>query len=161
MTWQLTPQPKQLVSRHFDATAEQWRDLYGRGDVYARIYQQRRDVVLKLVDKLAIPEGSRVLEVGCGPGVTSIELARRGYSVYALDVAPAMIELTRKLASASGMSVRCLLGDVRHLPFSGRAFRLVLAAGVTEWLEDLEPAIEQLALVVAPRGISACSTCGS
>ncbi|MGI8992318.1 MAG: class I SAM-dependent methyltransferase [Bryobacteraceae bacterium] len=143
---------QQLVSRHFHRTADEWRDIYDRDDVYARIYQQRRDLILHLADALALPERANVLEVGCGPGVISVALARRGYSVYALDVAPAMLELTRKLASKSGEIVRGLLGDVRHLPFSTGAFRLVLAVGVTEWLEKLEPAIDQLARVVAPGG---------
>ena len=141
-----------LTADHFDATAAQWRDLYSRKDVYARMYQHRRDVVMGFVDSLALPCGESVLEVGCGPGLTAVELARRGYSVDALDAAPAMIELTKKLASESGVSLKSVVGDVCGLPFADRAFPLVLAVGVTEWVDALEPAISELARVVAPNG---------
>lgn len=140
------------IANYFHTTAMDWRDLYGRKDVFAWIYQYRRDVVWKIVDSLSLPARERMLEVGCGPGLTAIELARRGYSVDALDVAPAMIELTRRLASESGVSVRTLLGDVCRLPFPDGTFRLVLAVGVTEWIYPLAPAIDELARVVAPGG---------
>ncbi len=148
----MTESSQRLVSHHFQATADAWRDLYDRQDVYARMYQNRRDAVLKFVDSLPLPQGARILEAGCGPGVTSVELARRGFAVHALDFAPAMIRLTRKLAFESGASVRLLLGDVTHLPFPDHAFTLALAIGVTEWVKNLEPIFAQLARVVAPGG---------
>ncbi|MGI9070781.1 MAG: class I SAM-dependent methyltransferase [Bryobacteraceae bacterium] len=142
----------QTIGDYFDGTAAQWRDLYVRQDVYAYMYQQRRDVVLEFVDRLKLPAKTRVLEVGCGPGVTTVELARRGYSVDALDVAPAMIAFTQRLAFESGVNVRCLVGDVLRLPVSDDAFALVIAVGVTEWGADLQRAIDQLARVVARGG---------
>jgi len=142
----------QAVADYFDRTAAAWRDVYGSKGVYAYMYQERRDIVLKFVDRLKLTANTKVLEVGCGPGVTTVELARRGYSVNALDFAPVMIAFTQRLASESGVSVRCLVGDVCSLPFPDYTFPLVLAAGVTEWVADLEGAIDQLARVVAPEG---------
>lgn len=143
---------QRLVTKHFQATAKEWLRLYSRKDVYAWMYQYRRDVVLQLVDSLGLPARERLLEVGCGPGLVAVELARQGYSVYGIDVAPAMIELTRQLAAESGVAVQTLVSDVCGMPFPDRTFRLVLAVGVTEWINPLEPAINELARAVAPGG---------
>lgn len=143
---------QRLVAQHFHTTATQWQDLYTRKDVYAWMYQHRRDVVLRLVASICLPTREKVLEVGCGPGLTAIELARQGYAVTAVDVAPAMIELTLKLAVDSNVSVGTVVGDICALPFADSAFGLVLAVGVTEWMDRLEPVITELARVVAPGG---------
>ncbi|MDQ2947964.1 MAG: class I SAM-dependent methyltransferase [Acidobacteriota bacterium] len=143
---------QKLTADHFNANAPQWRDLYTRTDVYARMYQHRRDIVLKFVDSLPLSGGESALEVGCGPGLTTVALRRRGYAVIALDAAPAMIKLTQQLASESGVTVGTVVGDTCGLPFVDRAFKLVVAVGVTEWVGDLEVAIGELARVVAADG---------
>ncbi len=149
---------QQIVGPHFEATADDWRDLYDREDIYARIYQFRRHAVLQWVDSLSLPAGTRVLEVGCGPGLTAVELARRGYEVTAVDIAPAMIAMTRKLAVQHRVDVRGLVGDILGLPFPDETFHLVLSMGVLEWIPALESAIEGLARVLAPDGRVVVST---
>ena len=145
-------QMQQLVGPHFEATADNWRELYDREDIYARLYQFRRHAVLQWVDSLALGAGTGVLEVGCGPGLTAVELARRGHSVTAVDIAPAMIGMTRKLASQKGVSVRSLVGDIFSLPFPNDTFPLVLSIGVVEWVPAPDVAIDRLAQVLAPAG---------
>lgn len=143
---------QRLVGPHFEATADDWREIYDREDVYARIYQFRRHAVLQWVDSLALPAGTGVLEVGCGPGLTAVELARRGHLITAVDIAPAMIALTRKLAADKGVSVKGLVGDIFDLPFADGTFPLALSMGVLEWLPGFEAAIAQLARALAPGG---------
>ena len=53
------------------------------------------DFVLSCID---LPEGGRLLDVGCGPGRHSIELAKRGYEVVGIDPSPAMIEAAQERA---------------------------------------------------------------
>lgn len=57
-----------------------------------------------LLQQMELPSGSRILDIGCGFGRHSIELARRGYQVTGLDPATAMISAARhKAAKASVM----------------------------------------------------------
>lgn len=59
------------------------------------------------LEALNLPEGARVLDVGCGPGWTSAFLARMGYRVTGFDLAPDMITLAQKRALREGVSAQC------------------------------------------------------
>ena len=48
--------------------------------------------------ELVLPDGARLLDVGCGFGRHAIELARRGYDVVGIDPAPAMIAAAKENA---------------------------------------------------------------
>ena len=58
-----------------------------------------------LVDALPLAPGARVLDVGCGFGRHSVELARRNYHVLGIDPAAAMIRAARQNAQEAGLDV--------------------------------------------------------
>lgn len=62
------------------------------------------------------PQDTRILEVGCGPGYMSLELARNQYQVTGLDLSSACLELARELSQkdphrASKDNLRYLMGN--------------------------------------------------
>src|SRR2546429_9896156 len=69
------------IDVHFDRSSAYWTDIYEYEDVDGTIYRERRAVVLALAQKLGLPAESRILEVGCGSGLTSVELAHEGYRI--------------------------------------------------------------------------------
>lgn len=142
------------LDTYFDSAAGYWSDVYRRQDVNGAIYQERRRRVLEFCERLDLPPGSSVLEIGCGAGFTSVTLALRGYHVHAADTVPAMLKLARQHASEAGVGhrIRMLLADTHHLPFGDESFRLVLAIGVIPWLPSAAPAIREMARVLAPGG---------
>ena len=143
-----------FVREYFESEASFWRAIYARKDVYAVIYQDRQAVVLLQVDRLALPTGARILDVGCGAGLTSVSLARRGFVVDAVDVASAMLDQTGRLAKDCGVAknVRTSKGDVRHLPFPDGTFNLVVALGVLPWIKPFEVPIREMARVLRGGG---------
>jgi SAM-dependent methyltransferase len=142
------------VRTYFETEASFWRSIYAREDVYAVIYQDRHAAVLLQVERLALPTGARVLDIGCGAGVTSVSLAQRGFSVDAVDVAPAMLDQTRRLAHDAGVAqnLRTSEGDVRHLPFPDGTFQLVVALGVLPWISPLDGPIREMTRVLRTGG---------
>ncbi|NJN84041.1 MAG: class I SAM-dependent methyltransferase [Caldilineaceae bacterium] len=58
-----------------------------------------------VITRLQLPDRARILDVGCGFGRHSIELARRGFAVTAIDPAPAMVAAAHERAKAAGVSV--------------------------------------------------------
>ncbi|HYQ86399.1 MAG TPA: methyltransferase domain-containing protein [Bacteroidota bacterium] len=151
---QLMRSEQDRVNELFDEGSSYWNDLYSHRDVFGVIHQQRRDVALSFVDELRLPKESRILEAGCGAGLTTLALARRGYTIDAMDSVPAMIELTRQHASQNGLgdSIRAEVGDVHSLKFQDTSFDLIVAMGVTPWLHDLRSALVEIVRVVKPGG---------
>lgn len=68
----------------------------------------------------------RILDVGCGTGRHSLELARRGYeTVTGVDLSPSMLAQAQDKAAAEGLQVTFVQQDARRLAFE-RAFDVAL-----------------------------------
>ena len=61
----------------------------------------------------------KILDVGCGTGRHSIELATRGYSVTGIDLSEGQLAKARKVAVERGTEVRFLRMDAREFDFKG------------------------------------------
>jgi SAM-dependent methyltransferase len=142
------------VNAHFQAQSSYWKEIYARNTVYTEIYRARQAKALAWIDDLALAQGSRVLEVGCGAGFLSVALAQRGLCVHAIDSAEAMVELTRLHAEELGITelLTVDVGDVYALAFENDSFDLVIALGVLSWLALPELAIREMTRVIVPGG---------
>jgi SAM-dependent methyltransferase len=87
-----------------------------------------RQEVEFLLDLLDLPEGARVLDVGCGPGRHLIALARAGLSVTGIDVSERLLEIARDAANEAALGGRVALFecDARVMPF-GDEFDAVIS----------------------------------
>lgn len=101
------------------------------------------------------PPGSEpVLDAGCGSSTKSIHLARRGYSVAAVDVSEKILEHARHAVIECGLQNRVThqSADLTAMSFSDGAFGRVLCWGVLMHVPDVEKAIAELARVTRPGG---------
>jgi len=82
--------------------------------------------VIDAIEGLASPpRGGAVLDACCGPGRHSLELASRGYRVTGVDLTAAYLDAARESASAWGVEVEFLRGDMRRFSRPG-AFDLAV-----------------------------------
>jgi SAM-dependent methyltransferase len=70
-----------------------------------------------LLDLLELPEGARVLDVGCGPGRHAIELAKAGLAVTGVDVSQRFLDIAADRARAAGVAAGFFVCDARRMPF--------------------------------------------
>ena len=82
---------------------------------------------LEFLARLAIPPGTRALDVGCGAGQTALPLARSGAIVTGVDIATNLIEQASARARAEGLDVRFDEGDAEDLPYASASFDVVLS----------------------------------
>ena len=57
-----------------------------------------------LVDELELTSSMSILDVGCGPGRHSLELARRGFRVTGIDISDTFIDIARSRAEHEGLT---------------------------------------------------------
>lgn len=91
------------------------------------------------------PKGLDVLDVGCGTGIASRQLAQRGAKVLGVELAPQMAEIAR------GHGVDVEIGAFESWDAVGRTFDRVTSAQAWHWL-DLPVATAKAASVLRPRG---------
>src|SRR5690348_10672270 len=97
-------QAQHLVDRYFESTVRYWNEVYCERDLAGTIYQRRKEETLKWVADLLLPANSRIIDIGCGSGTTTVAIARMGHSVWALDRVSAMLEQTRRHANHGGVA---------------------------------------------------------
>ena len=140
------------VSDHwFEAIAEHAGAAYLRYSFTKGTVQE----VDFLVDVLGLEPGMRVLDVGCGPGRHTNELARRGIDALGVDISERFVEVAR--SQGAGRFERM---DARSLPFDGE-FDAVLSLcqggfGLLNGTEDVE-ALRGMARALKPGARLACS----
>ena len=62
-----------------------------------------------------MPEGGRLLDMGCGTGWTSVLFAQKGYDVVGQDLVPEAIEAGRGLKQANRLGQRNKVADLRSI----------------------------------------------
>ncbi len=109
-----------------------------------------------------IEPGMTVLDAGCGEGVLSILMARRGALVTGIDYSTPNIEAAVERAREAGLSdadVRFEVGDVEALPFADDSFECVVSNHVLEHLPDFERGVREIRRVTRSLAVIAVPTC--
>lgn len=90
----------------------------------------------------------RALDVGCGEGRTTRDLAARGHHVVAIDSSATLIRHAR----AADPDGTYLLADAAHLPFPDASFDLTVAYNSLMDVADMPASIQEAARVLRPQG---------
>jgi len=139
------------VAAHYDAAY--YADLAARYRRRTRFARQRIRNVFAL---LPVLRGRSVLDLGCGVGTFAVEAARRGAWAVGLDPAAAALEAARAVAGAEGVEgARFVRAEAERIPFAAESFDVVIAADVTEHLDDatLSAALAEVARVLRVGGV--------
>ena len=99
--------------------------------------------------------GAAILEVAPGPGYLAIELARRGYTVTALDISMSFVKIARENAAAAGVTVDVRHGNASAMPLTDDAFDAVVCVAAFKNFTDPLGAINEMHRVLRPGGEAA------
>ncbi len=130
----------------------------------ATLCGMRRDA-WDAVDAFVAP-GSRILDLGCGPGCDAEHFAAQGHRVTAIDWSPAMVSEARRRVRASGCAARV---DVQHVgiqevdrlvPLDARFDAAYSSFGPLNCVVDPEAAAQMIAARLRPGGVLIASMIG-
>ena len=113
------------------------------------ITRRLRQTVYATVESLT-PPGSSILDINCGTGIDALALARRGYNVLGIDIAPKMIELAQAKAHRQNFfAAKFLLGSFEHITEKTNAsYDLILSNfGGLNCVRQLDTTAQQVASV--------------
>jgi SAM-dependent methyltransferase len=114
-------------------------------ETYARHARFVSDLAGPVLEWLAPQAGERVLDLGCGDGVLTAELARRGISVLGIDISESLL----KAAAERGVETRHM--DGQNLPFDGE-FDAVFSNAALHWMSNASAVIEGVFRALKPGG---------
>jgi SAM-dependent methyltransferase len=107
-------------------------------DVAEQYAATRPSYPVALIEDLALAarlkEGSRILEIGAGPGIATALFAHRGYRITALEPGPRLAAIARQRLSDDS-AVEVLQTTFEEWPLEAGAFELVFAAQAFHWID--------------------------
>jgi len=120
-----------------------------------RLQDQASTLVELLHSDTAYPDGSTVLEAGCGVGAQTVTLAQNspGARITSVDISDSSVaEARRKVENAGCTNVVFMQGDIFNLPFEPESFDHVFVCFVLEHLARPVEALRCLKTLLKPGG---------
>ena len=132
-------------------TARFWDRRADKYDADIRNHDTLYDRTISAVAEILSSEDI-VLDVGCGSGEHSVDLATTVQSVHSIDTSSTMIALARDKAMAAGVA-NMQFDTIDVLEINGKTYSAALALNVLHLVEDVEATLERLRDLLLPKGL--------
>jgi 2-polyprenyl-3-methyl-5-hydroxy-6-metoxy-1,4-benzoquinol methylase len=141
---------------------KEWFATWFDSPYYHLLYQHRDDNEAKLfldhlVQKLALPNSARVLDLACGKGRHSLTLAQMGFEVVGADLAPNSIFAAQEQAEKLGVkNVEFCVHDMRQAMETSpidAVFNLFTSFGYFDTLAENQAVCKALSTMLTPNGL--------
>jgi ubiquinone/menaquinone biosynthesis C-methylase UbiE len=136
------------VALSFDSQAASYDRWYATplGHLVDRV---EKEAIFALLPDL---HGRLVLEVGCGTGNISLELARKGARLVGLDVSGPMLAAAQEKARQRHVPLAWIRGEAAALPFPQDQFDGVISILALDFMADRLRAVGEMVRVLRPGG---------
>ena len=110
----------------------------------------------ELLDYYCLEKGARVLDLACGTGVITLELARSGYQVTAVDLSSDMLKQARQRAQNAGQEIAFVQSDLRAFKLPKMFEAAICTHDSLDHLfddDDLDAAFERISECLLDRAV--------
>ncbi|WP_289150125.1 bifunctional 2-polyprenyl-6-hydroxyphenol methylase/3-demethylubiquinol 3-O-methyltransferase UbiG [uncultured Salipiger sp.] len=155
----VTVDPSEIAK--FEAMSAEWWDPHGKFKPLHMMNPVRLDYITRQVAgeygrDLSAPrpfEGLRIVDIGCGGGLITEPLARLGAEVTGIDASSDSIEIARRHAGTSGLSVTYVNAPPESLAEGEQVYDAVISMEVIEHTVDAGLFIEASVRLIRPGGL--------
>jgi len=139
-------------------TSQVQGNLWGaRAPDYAEIVEQfGRPLYEAVFDAAGVEAGTRLLDVGCGPGLAAQLAAQHGAHVAGLDAAEASLAIARERTPQGDFRA----GEMENLPWPDNNFDVVIGFNAFQYAADVVNALREARRVARPQGRVAMAVWG-
>lgn len=106
-------------------------------DDFVRYKLNYKKKLIRFIEKYT-PKGGKILEAGCGSGITCCFLSKEGYQVTGIDTDKDMLKLAKSISYRLNVSPKFVKMDLTNLKSSQKYFDVTFSNGVLEHFSDLE-----------------------
>lgn len=130
---------------------QNWESVYRSNPLQDHLNDLIMDRVIQLLDPA--PD-ALFLDAGCGSGVHTLRIARRGFRCVGADISDYVLKKAEERIAAEGLQAKASvsLQNLEDLSFEDRTFDFVHCRGVLMHIPDWERALGQLCRVLKPGG---------
>jgi ubiquinone/menaquinone biosynthesis C-methylase UbiE len=125
------------IANQYDEQVKEY-DSYGHDVIFGMCYEY-------------VSPNEKILDLGIGTGLASIQFSKIGLKVYGLDIAEDMLNVCRNKAFAEELKLYKLSND--NLPYDDNSFNHIISCGVFHFLGDLKNVFSDVARVLRKGGI--------
>ncbi len=134
------------IKRHWDIRSSDYNDFVVKGYSILRERRAWQDHFSSILGT----EPLEILDVGCGPGIVSMQLADLGHRMTSVDLSDRMLEFARANAEANGLAIDFGQADAMDLPFEDESFDAVVSDYMLWTVPDPEKVVSEWYRVLKP-----------
>lgn len=150
----------------FNSLAIDWWNEEGKMSVLHAMSEARMSYIRKnIIDHFEIRpnlieafKGLKILDVGCGGGISSEPLARMGGKITGIDHSKELIKVAKNHSEEMGLKIKYLNLDIKEIAESKEKFDVVVALELLEHVKDFAAFCEYLSKCIKPEGMIILST---
>ena len=141
------------------ATRKQWDKNYlewMKGDISPYLLEYRKDYLEDILRPMSefweIKPGLIYGEIGCGPAIVGLEMAKKGGRVVGIDLSLEGLKIAKKLYGQEKANGSFVCGNILKMPLKAESLDLIYGGGVLEHFKDTAAAVEELYRVLKKGG---------
>lgn len=136
-----------------------WNHIASGYDKQAlRTYSKAYDDTIKKSHKYLNLDNT-VLDVGCGSGITTVELSKNVKNIYAIDTAKNMINIAeKKIEEAHINNIHLKISDIFDTSLKPSSFDVIMVFNVLLYVKDIDSFLSRIYELLKPKGIFLSAT---